>query len=306
MQPLSHVSNGGADIGVGNVLMNEVTYNLVEFPHYTYDLDMFICAKQPEALPSYWNLLRPFPVLVWIFSLVSIALVWATLVWGSWLYNPNLNLSGVVFQWLFATLFLQSFPWRFNVFKATKVLIPLWLIFILFLDFFYESNLRAHLIAIEYDKPVDTVQDLLDRGMALYLPRFTGFVGNFKSSTNPAYRELSLMYEKRDLAFDYDANGIPSYDDELKIYQQGDALIINDIMATAAFPEFQRRHNGTLPYQLSKTKILAGFGSIIVPHKAPYLRDLQRIIAILNDSGITQHLMNGYIKLQFQIGADLY
>ena len=41
----------------------------------------------------------------------------------------------------------------------------------LFLHMSYECNLRAYLVSVDYEKPLDSEKDVLDMGRRLYLPR---------------------------------------------------------------------------------------------------------------------------------------
>lgn len=46
--------------------------------------------------------------------------------------------------------------------------ILLWSIFSMLLIFFYTCNLRAMLIAREYERPMETLQDVLDKNLKIH------------------------------------------------------------------------------------------------------------------------------------------
>ncbi len=64
-----------------------------------------------------------------------------------------------------------------------------WLAYCLFVLAFYECNLRAHLMAKTYEKPVESEQDILDLNKRLFLPRGTHYPGLFKDSPFPEQRK---------------------------------------------------------------------------------------------------------------------
>ena len=56
---------------------------------------------------------------------------------------------------------------------ALKALFQTWIVVAFFLVAFYECNLRANLVVVQYEKPIDTEQDILDRGVELHISRVT-------------------------------------------------------------------------------------------------------------------------------------
>ncbi len=51
---------------------------------------------------------------------------------------------------------------------AGSLAVTLWSVFALLLLMFYQSNLRAHLVTVDYEKPMATMQDVLDRGQKIW------------------------------------------------------------------------------------------------------------------------------------------
>ena len=54
---------------------------------------------------------------------------------------------------------------------SLKAVFQSWMVVSFFLLAFYECNLRANLVVVEYEKPIDTEQDILDRGVELHVSR---------------------------------------------------------------------------------------------------------------------------------------
>lgn len=49
----------------------------------------------------------------------------------------------------------------------------MWLVYALFMSMAFECNLRAHLIKVDFEKPIDTEQDLIDSGKDWFIPQGT-------------------------------------------------------------------------------------------------------------------------------------
>ena len=64
----------------------------------------------------------------------------------------------------------------FPSWSAGKLLILLWSIMGMFLNFGFNCNLRAVIIAKDYESPVNSLQDVLDRGQTPYLPIEVPFI----------------------------------------------------------------------------------------------------------------------------------
>ncbi|TRY67511.1 hypothetical protein TCAL_05882, partial [Tigriopus californicus] len=75
---LGSVQEKSSMIGVGHLTIQYDYFQAVDFSHHLYNLDVLLVAPKPKPLKSYYNLLQPFPPLVWL--LVVIAWIFATLV----------------------------------------------------------------------------------------------------------------------------------------------------------------------------------------------------------------------------------
>ena len=59
-------------------------------------------------------------------------------------------------------------PW-FPRWSSGKLLVLLWSIFALIMVQSYMGNLRANLIAVDYESPIKTHQDVLDKDVKVYM-----------------------------------------------------------------------------------------------------------------------------------------
>ena len=50
-----------------------------------------------------------------------------------------------------------------------RLMVFLWSIFAMLMVHFYQCNLRAVLVAVEFEKPIDTPVDVVERGQPVYL-----------------------------------------------------------------------------------------------------------------------------------------
>lgn len=59
---------------------------------------------------------------------------------------------------------------------SMKAVFQFWIVVAFFLIAFYECNLRANLVVVEFEKPIDTEQDILDRGVELHVSRVNKYI----------------------------------------------------------------------------------------------------------------------------------
>ena len=57
--------------------------------------------------------------------------------------------------------------------RSLRTLFRVWIAMTFLLLASYECNLRANLVVVEYEKPVDTEQDILDRNLELHVSKVT-------------------------------------------------------------------------------------------------------------------------------------
>ena len=63
----------------------------------------------------------------------------------------------------------EPIPW-FPKWSSGKFLVLLWSFFTLIIVHSFQGNLRANLISKEFEKPITTHQDVLDRGQTVFFP----------------------------------------------------------------------------------------------------------------------------------------
>ena len=90
----------------------------------------------------------------------------------------------------FSRVLRISFPFGFS----SRMIFLLWCLFGGLLLHFFECNILDILLKTNYEKPVDTAQDVLDRGLTvIYPPGFGSAVEIMKNSPSADIRALARM-----------------------------------------------------------------------------------------------------------------
>ena len=90
----------------------------------------------------------------------------------------------------FSRVLRISFPFGFS----SRMIFLLWCLFGGLLLHFFECNILDILLKTNYEKPVDTAQDVLDRGLTIIIsPGSESLVEIFKNSPSSVNRALAKM-----------------------------------------------------------------------------------------------------------------
>lgn len=133
--------------------------------------------RAPVPIGSYRNIVKVFSMNVWISFMLTLLLFSFLFYLTHSLYeqlDPDLIVP-VSTKWDFLIFPFCKFvepdpvPW-FPAWSTGRALVLLWSVFSLIIVLAYSCNLRANLIAKDYEAPIKTHQDVLDRGENIYLP----------------------------------------------------------------------------------------------------------------------------------------
>ena len=129
----------------------------------------------PVPVNTYHTIYRPFDVATWIFVVITTLSMYLTL-WAidKWHMNLRLENKSTPYQLASVTavsLIGESMP--ANWFSVRQVpqgwlMLFFWLPLATILNNAYESILLSHLVAVSYEVPVDTFQEIHNRGLAVY------------------------------------------------------------------------------------------------------------------------------------------
>ncbi len=175
---LFKVFDGESDFATGSVsLLFGSLFDLTasyETTEYSY------ASRLPRPVVTYGNVAKPFSALVWGLSAACLAMLSLFFTLAHKMYQSkhmsDLNLASLeesplnFFLFTFAKLSeSDALPW-FRKWSSAKMGVFIWVVFSTFLVLFYTSNLRAHMITVEYEKPLHTLEDIVQNGKPVYLP----------------------------------------------------------------------------------------------------------------------------------------
>ncbi len=141
-------------------------------------LDMVLVSRAPRPIMVWGNILSPFRRETWI-------LVVATLL----LFSILLSAFHRIYRGLAlpvrpepssANFFLFTFckatepeplPWFLRRGHGGQALVFYWTLMALALVLFYQSNLRAELMTVKYERPIDTLDDAVSNGKRVWIPK---------------------------------------------------------------------------------------------------------------------------------------
>ena len=133
-------------------------------------------ALAPQEVLSFGNISEPFSELAWVGIYMTLFLLCSLFLLAHNIYH-GLKCSFVPEEHSNLNFFIYGFckltepdplPW----FKGTMggtMLVTLWSFFSLFILMFYQSNLRAYMVTVDYEKPLLTLQDVLDSGKKIWM-----------------------------------------------------------------------------------------------------------------------------------------
>ncbi len=143
------------------------------------ETNLVYMTRPPEAIKIYDQITRPFPDSVWVVAvmtcmILSILMYFIHTVHMKDIIRDNnlvrkeeLTLNFLLFPFTKITE-PDALPW-FEAWSSGKLAYFLWTVFSVFIIFFYTSNLRAHLIYIDYEKTPTGLKDIYDRGERVYI-----------------------------------------------------------------------------------------------------------------------------------------
>ncbi|TRY75000.1 hypothetical protein TCAL_04945, partial [Tigriopus californicus] len=182
------VKNGTSTIGIGNPALDAGRYLAVDYSVMMYTIDTNFIATYPKPTPPYENLLKPFSAYLWvclIFTLVVLSTVLVAI--GRYLEQQPME---KIITLPFMSLVEQNIPDSRFKSKVSKFLIGLWYLTVFFILSGYSCNLRAFLVATEYEKPIDTAEDILALHKEFFLPLGTSLEFSIVNSPKKVYQKL--------------------------------------------------------------------------------------------------------------------
>ena len=119
-------------------------------------------------------------------------------------------------DWLLSTFILigqsLSQDWLFREgFKTRRIILLKWLVLANFLTLGYMSTLLSQLVAIRYENPIDTIDDLDNSGLPLLIPGGTGIENMIANDPKPAVKRIY----SRSIIYPLNGSYYPSWVDDM-------------------------------------------------------------------------------------------
>jgi len=152
--------------------------------------DLFFATRHLVPRNSLLLFVFPFSFDVWFFCLLTFAAGILAALMLAYYHGDDWSVE-VLFMtatWTGETYLEKSIHLSHSL--SRDVFIVFWVPSLAFLTMFYTSNLRASLFKPIREKPVDTVQDILDNNMAVALMEHTHIYNYMKTDAKPLIQKL--------------------------------------------------------------------------------------------------------------------
>ncbi len=136
-------------------------------------------SRKPSVLERVDNIFRPFSIDIWIvviatmlcFSVVFYVVhyLYSQKLWKQKFHrNEDSSINFILYSFCKITE-PDPVPWFTEKWSAGKLLSFQWSLFCLLIVAIYTCNLRAHFAAVDYEKPIDTAEDVIENGKRPWL-----------------------------------------------------------------------------------------------------------------------------------------
>ncbi len=176
-----------------------------------------------------------------------------------------------------------------------RIFMAFWLIYCFFILAAYECNLRAYLLSIDYEQPINDENDIINQGYKLFLPAGTGFPQLFLTSPNSQQRQLAETM-KRENNYVKFIRGYMDVNFEKEMINNNYVTITNPLMRMASNKVTILRH-GYTPFRISNrpTKFSLLYSGVVVRKDTLFKPEADTIVLRLQNGGIINHLTKKYI-----------
>ena len=201
--------------------------------HYiysTYTLKYYFLTRIPIVTSAWKNIITVFHIYVWLLILVSLAILGLTFLVIFKFYKhllPHANLTTQSDRDTFE-FFLRTYasitepdplPWFTPKAISGRIVIALWILSCLILNQAFTSNLRATLLRPNTEKPLNTLQDAIDRGQNIWFQHLVPDASKpdvidtsgLKRMVNPAILEYIKQHGMTTYALKTESVFLPKY-----------------------------------------------------------------------------------------------
>ncbi len=141
--------------------------------------ELMYVSRLPRPIQSYGNITLPLSPTIWAVSASLIGILSLYFLIAHSFYQTEGMKEFKLAQkeesrinfFLFSYVKLTEpdpLPW-FRRWSSGRFGVLLWTVLSFFMVMFYTSNLRAHMVTIDYEKPLKTLQDIAENGKRVYV-----------------------------------------------------------------------------------------------------------------------------------------
>ena len=220
MKLLFQASKRTAELVIGRCGYCPKRGSIADYLHHMGSYDIYPLSGTPNKIQSYWTLVKPFDRLTWTSVAASIMATTLTLVmidrlsasWKPWKsrIEPHLstqNIDQVKVTIINKNMFIDAFivlgylglSWtpefnqgaRNHIAKAKLIMLAEWMLLAFLLSLSYRSVLLATIVSPEYEKPIDTIQDMLESDKSIFVLNGTTLAKLLRKDPKPDVRSLA-------------------------------------------------------------------------------------------------------------------
>ncbi|XP_059095760.1 uncharacterized protein LOC131890437 [Tigriopus californicus] len=289
---------------------NAPTISVSDASRFVYQLPFFLVGPKSKPYKPYLNMTKPYTVFTWTIFLISLACYLVTIVFVQTFMIVKEHRDPDITKWIISYIGILSFQAAPPSVATPKsptlaLLFQVWLVASFLLVAGYECNLRANIIVKEYEAPIETDVDILNRGVQLHVSKGSIFAPLFRHSPNAIRRTLGQQMDENENYYPLNGGLIPeAYEKCIK--DNGDVFLGNDMMTRAMFPTFEERH-GEQPYRIGRVNFEPDtYSSFVITKGQRRLRkEVDSVIRGLTEGGIIHQLIKSYIKPQHLVRNDV-
>ena len=188
------VINGSADIGSHVFTLRDDQNLFVTFGPSNYPFEYNLLVPRPQPLKPLFNILRPFPEVVYIFIAISFVIAFGV---AFYLFRHYDIPEPVWFVLATTIAHGAEFGNYQHQIASVALFATVWLMGNYVLHLAYECNLRANLIYRAYTKVPTTLNDLLQLDTKLFINEDYGDIPrSFSESDDPVRKEIYRIYRE--------------------------------------------------------------------------------------------------------------
>ena len=276
----------------------------VDFTHPLYGLETNFFSSHPRPIPRYQNLLKPFTILVWILIMATIVLVtflFRILIGSLAPVRPPKSTLDTVYghSWLFSWAAMmrqdnvEQISRHLVPFRSARTLVVFWFAFCFIISNAYICNLRAFLVAIDYEKAVDNAQDVLDQNRRFFVPSGTGIEYEVFHSKASVYLKLAARVQEQQTFFRFVRGWLPP-DTEDEVTSAGAVGAFPKLAIMTRFSEAKKK-TGRMPVRISKEHAFYFHIGYLLPKFALWKNRLNLQLMTFTERGIYDKLTLDYM-----------